>query len=1043
MKITDVSIARPVFTSMMAIGAMVIGGMAYSRLGVDLFPEMSFPVAVVNTVYPGASPESVEKDVTKVIEEAVSAIGGVDSVRSYSRESVSTVIVMFKLDADNQKALSDVRDRVAQVRMLLPRDTRDPVVSRIDPTALPVATYSVSAPGPSLVTRQIGEKEIKAALERVDGVGSVGIIGGDVRELRAELERDKLETNGVTVVQVAMAIGAESYDLPGGRMTVGSREFSLKTVGRFRTPEEVGEVVLRAHANGAMVRVRDVARIIDGVKERRTVTRVNGTEAILLEVRKQSGSNAIAVVDACDKIIEKTQSQLPEGMQVVKVIDSSAYSRSNMRNMQEALIEGGLLAILVIFLFMLDWRSTLISAVALPISVVATFGAMWWLGFSLNIMSMMGLSLAIGLLIDDSIVVRENIYKYLERGEDPITAAQKGTSEIALAVMATTFTIVAVFGPVAFTGGLVGMMFKQFGLTVTVAVLVSLLVSFTVDPMMSARIVQKFEPDHHEKLRRHRLLGPIARFHDAVDGYYQVVLAWSLTSRKTVALLATMLFAGSLGLTALMGQEFAGRPDQGDFTLNVELAAGSSLAETERMAVVVEKLVWEEPEVQTVVTTIGPDEEVSKVTFRVKARSKDERERSLSQVMETLRPRLTAVPGLIFNMREAGLTGSSSALEPAPVTLEIKGPDFVELTRLSEAAYGMGQATFGIRDLTSSYRPGSPEQRFVIDRKRAADLGVSFGAVAGTLRTAVEGEAVTKFRQGEFDYDVRVQLRPEDRSSLEQVQLLSVPTGRGGSALLRDVTTLEQSFTPATIERVNRQRQIAITANVSGSSLGEVIDDYQARLDTLRPPPGYSLTFGGEAERMKETFSSLGLVMVLAVILIYLVLASQFESIIHPLTIMVSLPLAIVGALMFLFVTNLPMGMPAMIGIILLMGLVTKNAILLVDHANHARVRGMEIIPALMEAGRHRLRPILMTSVAMVLGMLPTALRTGEGSEIRAPMSVAVIGGVVVSTALTLVVVPVVYVWFDRFTLRGMRERRKAAVVPVRAAAPSAGVTEA
>lgn len=1033
MKLTDVSIARPVFTTMTAIGLMVIGAMAYTRLGVDLLPEISFPIATITTVYPGAGPESVEKDVSKVIEESVSSIGGVDQVRSFSRESFSMVLVVFKLDADDQRAVSDVRDRVALIRAQLPRDVKDPVISRVDPSAIPVVQYSVSAPGPSLVTRQVAEDVVKAAFERIDGVGSVTVVGGDVRELRVELERDRLEASGVSVSQVALAIGAESYDLPAGRVSVGDRELSLKTVGRFKSAEEVGDVVLIAHSNGTQVRVRDVARIVDGVKERRTVTRVDGKEAILLEVQKQARTNSITIVDKCDAALAKVGPTLPPGLTVSKVIDASRFPRDNMRNMNEALIEGGVLAVLVIFLFMLDWRSTVISAVALPISVIATFGAMWWLGFSLNIMTMMALSLAIGLLIDDSIVVRENIYKYLERGEDPITAAKKGTSEIALAVMATTFTIVAVFGPVAFTGGLIGRLFRQFGLTVTVAVLVSLIVSFTVDPMMSARIVQKFDPDHAAKLRRHRFLGPIARFHDAVDAFYAGVLRWALGHRKTVALLALAVFAGSLTLTRFMGREFAGRGDQGDFSLNVDLQPGTTLAETERVAALIEKTVRTEPEIATVVSTVGPDGQVSKVTFRVKAIERDLRSRALSEIMESLRPKLAAIPGITFNMREAGLMGgSASVLEPAPITLEVKGPDFAELVKLSEQAYAAAAATYGVRDLSSSYKPGAPEQRFVIDRKRAADLGVSFGAVAGTVRTAVEGEAVARFRQGDRDYDVRVQLRPEDRATLDQVRALGVPARHGGTVSLREVTDLEQSFTPTTIERLDRQRQIAITANVLGRSLGEVIDDMQGRLDKLPKPPGYSFKFAGEAERMQETFSNLGLALLLAIILIYLVLASQFESIVHPLTIMFSLPLAIVGALVFLFATNLPIGMPAMIGIILLMGLVTKNAILLVDHANHARDNGADLIEALLEAGRHRLRPILMTSAAMVLGMLPTAIRQGEGSEIRSPMSVAVIGGVVVSTALTLVVVPVIYVWFDRFTLRSWRARRKLTPAPQR-----------
>ncbi|HET7928181.1 MAG TPA: efflux RND transporter permease subunit [Actinomycetota bacterium] len=1023
MKLSDVAIDRPVFTSMVAIAAMVLGGLAVSRLGLDLFPDVAIPVVSIAVPYPGASPEEVESQVTRPIEEAVSGINDVDKVRTYSRDSLSLVVAFFKLSADAQRASNDVRDRMAAIRGGFPRDVRDPVIAREDPRAKPVLTYAVSSPRSSVETRRWIADVIRPALERVDGVGTVSITGGDEREVRVEIDRRKLDAVHLSLVQVAQAVGAESFDVPGGRLSVGSRELALKAAGRFRTPAEVGDVVLAAPSNGSQVRVRDVATIVDGVKEARTLTRVDGVPSVTFEVRKQATANTVAVANAVGAALRSLPGQVPADVKIAKVLDGSQFIRGNFEELRGALVLGALFAVLVIFVFMLDWRSTLISALALPTSVVATFFVMWQLGFSLNVISMLALSLAIGLLIDDSVVVRENIFRHMERGEDPVTAARKGTSEIALAVMATTFTVVAVFGPIAFTGGLVGLMFKEFGLTVAAAVLVSLLVSLTLDPMLSARIVQRISADHHERMREHRLYGPVVRAYDALDGYYRRTLVWALGHRKTVVAVALGMFLASLSLTQVMGTEFFNRGDQGEFTINVELPAGTSLSETDRATRRVEAVLREDPDVATIATTIGPSEEVDKAMVRARARPLAERTRSVGAIMEDLRPRLADIPGLVYSLREADPMGEGSALEEAPVTLLVRGSDYTELARLAREALEIVRSAQGVRDPILSYRPGMRETRLVVDRTRAGDLGVSFAAAAATLRTAVAGEPVAKYRDGENDVDVRVQLRPEDRADMESILALSVPSSRGRLVQLREVTGVDEATMPATIERLDRERHISITANVVGRPLGDVVEELRSRLEQLGRPPGYTFRFAGEAEQMEETFTNMGLALALAVVFIYLVLASQFESLLHPFTIMLSLPLAIVGALVFLFVLGISLDVTAMIGIVLLMGLVTKNAILLVDYTNQLRERGKGIVEAVLEAGPTRLRPILMTSAAMVLGMLPAAVGGGEGQEFRVPMSVSVIGGVVTSTFLTLVVVPVVYVWVDRFTVRAAKGR--------------------
>lgn len=1025
MKLSDVAINRPVLTTMATVAVLVLGGLAIFRLGLDLLPDVSFPVVTIVTPYPGADPGEVEWQVTRPIEEAVSTINGVDEIRSYSRESMSTIVVMFKMDADSRLANSDVRDRIAMIRGELPRDVRDPVLTRVDPTAIPVLTYAVTSSGGPLATRRLTEDVIRPALERVEGVGSVAIAGGAVREIRVELDRDRLEAFHLTVADVAQAVGAESFDLPSGRMSTETRETGLKAAGRFQSPGEVGHVVLTSTPNGAQIRVRDVAQVVDGLKDVRMRTRVDGTDAVTFEVLKRGGTNTVTVADGIEVAIARLAGRLPQGASVTKVVDGSQFIRNNVHELWRALIIGGAFAIAVIFLFMLDWRSTAIAALALPTSVIASFFVMWQLRFTINMMTMMGLSLAIGLLIDDSVVVRENIFRHMERGEDRVTAARRGTDEIAQAVIATTFTIVAVFLPVAFMGGLVGTMFRQFGLTVSVAVLVSLVVSFTLDPMLSARITQAIAADRHERMRRHRMYGPLVRAYDALDAAYGRTLAWSLEHRKTVVGTAIALFVASLLLVPLMGAEFAPRSDLGDFTVNLELPPSTPLDATDAVTREVEQALRREPEVVTVATTVGPNGEVNKAAIYVTLTPKTRRRRSLGDIMEAVRPTLASIPALTFTMREAAVAGAAESVAmQAPITLYVQGSDRIELLRVARDAEDLLRRSPGVRDVAVSSRAGAAEQHLVIDRTRAGDLGVSFAAVAAALRTAVEGERVAKYQEGDQDIDVRVQLRAPDRSSLQALQSLTVPARRGAPVTVAEVTRPSDAVTSATVERLNRERQVTISANIVGTTLGEAVSTLEPQLNAIPRPAGTHFFFAGEADRMREAFSALMLALALAVVFIYLVLASQFESFVHPFTIMLSLPLALVGALAALFLTKRPLDLFSMIGIVLLMGLVTKNAILLVDYTNQVRKRGKDIIAALLEAGQTRLRPILMTSAAMILGMLPTAVLRGEGSEMRAPTAIAVIGGVLTSTLLTLVVVPVVYVWIDRLAWERSSGRR-------------------
>lgn len=1031
MKLSDVAIDRPVFTTMMTLAACVLGILALERLTIDLFPKISLPIVVVTTPYPGASPEEVEAQVTRPIEESIASISNVDQVRSWSRDSSSTVLVQFEINTDMRQGASDVRDAVALVRGRLPRDVREPIVARFDPTAFPVLAYTVSSTRSPLATRRLVEDVVQPALQKLDGVGGINVQGGDVREIRVELDLAKLEAVHLTPLQVAQLLGSEGFDVPGGRLTVGGRELGLKLAGRFRTPQEVGEVVLASQPNGTQVRVRDVATVLDTTKLRRTLTRTNGVANVMFDVQKQGGSNTVEVVDNVEEAIATLKTRLPPDIQITKILDGSRFIRVNIDSLRHTLIMGAIFAIFVIFVFMLDWRSTLISALALPTSVITAFFVMWRLGYSLNVMTMLALSLSIGLLIDDSVVVRENIFRHLELGEDPITAARKGTSEIALAVTATTFTIVAVFVPIAFMGGQIGQIFEEFGVTIAAAVVVSLIVSFTVDPMLSARLTQRIPPDYHEQMRAHRFYGPLVRFYDDLDLGYRNALKWVLRHRVMVVVASMLLFVASLALVPMMGFDFFGRTDQGIYVMRLELSAGTPLADTDRATQRVEEVIRAMPETLTVASTVGFREEVNKASLRVTLKPKTQRKRSLSEIMESVRTKLDRMPGLAYTIREVGIGSEdqSDALNAA-IVLDVRGPDFSELTSVARRAFDLVKQVPGVKDPDLSYRAGPPEQRLVIDRVRAGDLAVPFSAAALTLRTAVEGEVVARYREGENNFDIRVQVRPEDRRDLNAIRGLSVMSMRGTPVYLREVTRLEQGASPATIERRDRQRQITIVAQVDGRALGDVIKDIEGKLAAMKRPPGYTFEWGGEAEQMEDTINNMALALTLAVLFIYFVLASQFESFIHPFTIMPSLLMALIGALSGLFLGGMSLSMASMIGVVLLMGLVTKNAILLVDAANQQRALGKGIEESLLTAGALRLRPILMTSAAMVLGMLPAAIGGDEGSEFFSPMAVAVIGGVITSTFLTLLLTPIVYSWLEHFTLRAIRERHTQARLP-------------
>jgi hydrophobe/amphiphile efflux-1 (HAE1) family protein len=811
-------------------------------------------------------------------------------------------------------------------------------------------------------------------------------------------------------------VGAANYELPGGNITQGTRQLLLRTLGRYTTVDQFLETIVSSQGD-RIVKLKDVARVVDGVVERESLARYNGSTAVSLELRKQSGSNTVAVSDRLNKEIERLKSQLPSDIQISVIKDTSEFIRNAVNDVVFDIMWGGLLAVFVIFLFLANIRSTIITAIALPTSIIATFTMMYAFGFTLNMMSLLGLSLAVGLLIDDAIVVIENIYRHLHEGKPAMQAAKEATGEIGLAVMAVTFTLVAVFVPVAFMQGIVGRFFKQFGLTISVAVIVSLFVAFTLTPMLSSRWLRAQDEDLTNSggpLRR--ILYWFNHGFNALNGKYQTALKWSLTHRKSIVTFSVLVFFGSLFLFKFVGSEFFPSYDRGEFIVSFKSAPGSSLEQTDVIAKYIETSLRKHPEVVNMLTSIGAgNEAVNSGSVFVKLVAKKERVKSSEDIQAELRNELSMIPGATISFgSESGHGGSGK-----PFAYSVRGPEMKELIKIAAKIEPIVKRTPGAVDVESSLEASKPELVINIDRSRASDLGVNVQNLAGAVRSMVDGYKATKYYEGDEQYDVRVRLRPEDRSSAEKVAMATVMSDHKGpgdkNILVRlgDIARIEEGVGPSQINRYDRQKEIQIGANLSGALLGDVMKAVSAEVDSIPLPPGYKVGIVGEGEIQAESFANIFMSLALAIIFVYIILAMQFESFLYPLSIMLSLPMAIVGAVISLILTNGSLSIMSMIGIIMLMGLVTKNAILLVDYTNTLRGRGMSRLDAQLRAGPVRLRPILMTTFAMIFGMLPVALGLGEGSEFRAPMGVTVIGGLVTSTLLTLFVVPVFYSILD------------------------------
>lgn len=1008
MFLTNLSLKRPVLATVAILIPVIMGVMSFFTLNIDEWPDVEIPYISVMVVQPGAGPEQIEDGITIKVEEAIGQVAGVENIYALVQEGVSLIWVGFSLETEVDIAAQDVRDRISAIRGDLPGGIEEPVIVKFDPMALPVISLAVTGDMSLREKTILAEDLVKEKLESVSGVGAVNMYGAAHREIQVNLDKGRLAAYQLTVPEVLAALSRENLEMPIGKVGDGAQEVTLRISGKLTTVEQFSELPV-AVREGVQLYVKDIATVIDGVEEKRTICRFQGSPAIGLDIVKQSGTNTVEVVDRVQKELVEINAALPPGMQLEVVLDSSITIREAVTDVLYNLVWGGLLAVLAIFVFLRSWRSTLIIALALPAAIIATFFVMKVLDFTLNTMSLMALSMAIGLLIDDAIVVIENINRHLQSGKDPFAAAKVGANEVGMAVLTTTLVIIAVFFPIAMMTGIIGQFFKQFGITVVFAIVFSLFMALTLVPLLASRHLKQDDFTLVPVLGRFLLW--FSRGFERFTVRYVSFLKIVLRRRLITIGLALALFIGSLMLVPLLGSGFIPQADIGRFTVLARLDAGLSLAGVDSVVRQVEATIQDYPEVAKVYTTATRSE----VTVFVQLVAKSQRERSLEAVAADMRRELNRIPGVRVAINQ--LVGME---EEEVVRLQVQGPDIDKVREYAGQLQRIMESIPGVVDLSSSYKPGKPEVKIEVQRDLAADLGVSTAQIAGTLHTLFSGTVVGQFEDNEERIEVRVRLdeaQRQDVADLTGIYLSGKPDpvdGKQPMIALSQVTKTEFIAAPGEITRFDRSRDVILRANLEGISLGEFSEIFAEQVEQqITFEPGYYIHTEGSAKMMEETFDIMVLAMITAILFIFLILAAQFESYIDPLAIMFSLPLAIVGAIAGLYLMNSELSLISMIGIVLLMGLAAKNGVLLIEFVKAQRAKGVERDEAILAAAQTRLRPIVMTATALVMGMLPLALGLGPGAEGRATMAHAVIGGLVTATLLTLVVVPAVYSLLD------------------------------
>jgi HAE1 family hydrophobic/amphiphilic exporter-1 len=1064
-KLAEVCIRRPVFAAMIVLSLVVVGAASYFKLGVDRFPAVDLPTVTVRTTLPGASPEEIETLVSQPIEEVVNTVDGMDNLRSVSVQGASIIIATFKLNRDIDTAAQDVRDRVATVVRDLPPDTKPPVISKVNNDNTPVITVALSGPHSVRELTEYADKIVKVQFERAGGVGDVNIVGGLDRAINVWIDAERLAAYKIPITAVYDALQRQNSDVPGGNVETGRRELVLRTLGRYTNPRDMEDLVI-ANINGAPVKVRDIGHVEDGTKEQRSVARLNGVPTVTLEVQRQSGSNTVEVIQNIKTELERVKPQLPPDIKMEVIRDQSRYIDAALHEITRHLVLGSILASLVVLLFMRSWRSTLIAAIAIPASVVSTFGMMRALNFTLNSVTMLALVLMVGVVIDDAIVVLENIFRFVEEKRiTPMRAAKEATADIGLAVMATTFSLVVIFLPVSFMSSISGRFLYQFGITAAVAVMVSLLVSFTLTPMMSARLLRTEDAKgghsaghHHDTLSE---AGSRRGFYALIDRSYTWLLRLAMRHRIAVTVLAAAVALSSIPLYRVVKQEYTPSDvDEAEFDVNVTAPEGTNIASMDETMHAVEKDLRDTPGVRLILSSSGGSflGAVNQGSVYVRIAPHEERVFSLTKlwnslkaghplmalrgnykqrdVMQEIRTRMQKYAPFRFSVRNAqsfNIGGGNFDID-----FVFKGPDLQQLAKFADAMRLKTKEIGGIVDADTTLKLDKPELRVHINRDRAADLGVDTANIATALRLMVGGDdQVSRFYDPTVneDYDVELRLSEQDRRDQSTISRLYVPSSRGGLVRVDNLVDIKEEASPSRIDRLDRQRQASVRAGVApGFALADRLEAMKKAAAEMNLPGAYSTIVAGRGRELERTFVEFLWAFLLSIIFMYMILASQFESTIHPLTILLSLPLSVPFALLSLWLMGDTLNLYSALGILVLFGVVKKNAILQIDHMNSLRTIGMERGPAIIQGNRDRLRPILMTTLALVAGMAPLALGTGPGAEERRSIAIVVIGGQTLSLLLTLIATPVVYSLLD--DLRSTARWRRLAAVTGRITAP-------
>ncbi|MFN8482013.1 MAG: efflux RND transporter permease subunit [Anaerolineae bacterium] len=1039
MWVSDTSIKQPVLVTMLMVLALVLGLLAYATLPVDLLPDVSFPAVSVTVALPGAGPAEMADQVAKPIEDGMGTLQGVRHITSRSAEGVTTLVIEFNTDRKVDQAAQDVRDKMAQVKPQLPQDSTEPVIQKFDLSSAPIMSVAVASKDTGLTSdklRQKLEDEIVPRLQRVDGVASADLSGGLRRQIQINLNLAEMEARGISPQQVAQAIQAENITVPGGKVTQGGADISIRTPGQFQSVDAINDVNLSTRSG--LVHLHQVADVVDGTADVSTLSRLNGLDTIRIDIRKQSGTNSVSVADGVRAQLAQFGKAYPD-LNFSVVRDDSIQVRESVNDALIELILGVIAAIFVVFIFFRDVRNTLVSVIGLPIILIGTFAVMRAFGLTLNIMTLLALTLAVGLVIDDAIVVRENIFRYMERGYDPKIAASKATAQVATSVVAMTLTLVSVFVPVALVGGIVAGFFRPFGITVAAAMLISLVEAFTLAPMLSAYFFKRqANPTPIEHAGEMPATEELEIRHGRFDRFYRALLAWTLRHRWATVAITVLIIVASL--YAARGLKFAFVPsiDNGQFYIGYRMPPGTTLAETDKVARTIENVLKSDPTVESILSTVGVSGAPEQANFFVQLKHGEK----VLEAQERLRPVLANVPNLSMSTPSMGPGGTDVSSRPIQLQLQTSG-SLDDLTVAADQVTAAIKDIPGIADVDTDYQPGRPELQVQVERHKASDLGVSTASIGSTLRTLVNGQKISTFRQGGSDFDIVLRLRPEDRQNINDVLTLNVPSQKGGQVALSQVANLTMGSSPTRITRQDRLYQVAVGANNFNRNLNDVVADIRARTSGLKLPAGVTITVGGQQQQQNEGFATLLTAMALSFVFIYMVLASQFGSFLQPFIIMLAIPLSFIGAFLGLRVTGLALDILGLIGMILLMGLSTKNSILLIDFTNRLRRAGLESTEALLAAAPTRLRPILMTTLAIMIGAIPVAVGIGQGSEFRRPLAIVTIFGLLTSTLLTLFIVPVAYSLLDS-GLRGGRSilawrpgrRRKPTPAPQRGPEP-------